>query len=89
MRTSNVQHPTSNARLYFDVGLTFNGGDHMVCSGRRIAGDRPRDDHFHELILQGSTAYWDAYLRGDESAKKWLKEDYVKVIGTDGVFELK
>jgi dienelactone hydrolase len=69
--------------------ITFTGGDHMVFSGRRIAADQPKDHHFHELILQGTTAYWDAYLRGDESAKKWLKDDYSKAVGTDGVFEQK
>jgi dienelactone hydrolase len=69
--------------------ITFTDGDHMVFSGRRIAADRPKDDHFHELILQGSTAYWDAYLRSDESAKRWLKEDYAKAVAADGVFEQK
>ena len=68
--------------------LTLTGGDHMVFSGR-LLGDRPNDARFHDLILQGSVAFWDAYLRGDEPAKKWLKDDYIKLVGDDGVFEQK
>jgi predicted dienelactone hydrolase len=67
--------------------LTLTGGDHMVFSGQRLTGLKPTDDHFHQLIQQGTQAFWDAYLRGDDSAKKWLKEGYAKVVDKDGVFE--
>jgi dienelactone hydrolase len=70
--------------------ITFDGGDHMIFSGRRIAGgDRPKDETFHELICTGTVAFWDAYLRGDDAAKSWLKDDYGKSVGADGVFEQK
>jgi predicted dienelactone hydrolase len=53
--------------------LVFDGGDHMVFSGAR--GRRPggeNDELFHRLICQGTTAFLDSMLRGDESARSWL-----------------
>jgi predicted dienelactone hydrolase len=68
--------------------LTFTGGDHMLFSGRE-AGARPgTDERYHRLILLGSTVFFDAYLRGDESAKKWLSGgDYKTLVGDAGKFE--
>jgi len=42
------------------------------------------------VILAGSTAFWDAYLRDDAAAKRWLANgDFAAALGTDGVFEQK
>jgi predicted dienelactone hydrolase len=68
--------------------LTFQGGDHMVFSGRSgFRGDRSKDELFHSLILQGSTAFWDAYLKGEAGAKKWLFGDFEKAVGGQGRVE--
>ena len=32
----------------------------------------PQDPRYHREILALSTAFWDAYLRGDSAARKWL-----------------
>jgi dienelactone hydrolase len=71
--------------------VTFQGGDHMIFSGRRILeGDRAKDPLFHSLILQGTTAFWDAYLKGDAAAKDWLaKGGYAAALGADGKLEEK
>ncbi|HEY2289845.1 MAG TPA: hypothetical protein VGM86_04000 [Thermoanaerobaculia bacterium] len=70
--------------------VTFQGGDHMVFSGRLIQAERPKDPVFHSLILQGTTAFWDAYLKGDAAAKDWLaKGGYAAALGTDGKLEEK
>lgn len=71
--------------------LILTGGDHMVFSGRRLLlGGGPKDDRFHELILMGSTAFWDAYLKGDAAAKAWMSSGGFKsAIGTDGTYEQK
>jgi hypothetical protein len=79
--------------------VTFEGGDHMVFSDRRwrtiarepgTGGDPSRDARFHDLILQATTAFWDAYLRGDAAALRWLAEGgFEAVLGKDGVFEQK
>jgi predicted dienelactone hydrolase len=70
--------------------VTFDGGDHMVFSGRTILGDRAKDAVFHDLILKGTLAFWDAYLGGDAKAKAWLQDgEFKKAIGSAGVLELK
>jgi len=68
--------------------VTFNGADHMVFSGHLFA--QPADAQFQPFILAGSTAFWDAYLKGNAAAKKWLYNGgFAQLIGTKGVFEKK
>jgi len=83
-------------RLPFDhiVGsdqylVIFKDGDHMVFSGRkRLLGGEKKDALFHDLIRMSSTAFWDAYLKGDTKAKVWLAEGgFETVLGNDGTFE--
>jgi predicted dienelactone hydrolase len=70
--------------------VTFQGGDHMIFYGGPLGAGRPRDLPFHSLILQGSTAFWDAYLKGDAKAKAWLAGGgYAAVLGKDGKLEEK
>jgi len=67
--------------------ITFNDGDHMIFSGR---GRRPAepDRTFQALICESSTAFWDAYLRGDGQARAWLTNDFKAVLGASGTFEM-
>lgn len=70
--------------------VTFQGGDHMIFSGRFLESERPKDPLFHSLILQGTTAFWDAYLKGDAAAKAWLAQGgYAAALGKDGKLEEK
>jgi len=71
--------------------LTFTGGDHMVFSGRpRVMGGGENDQRFQNLILQATTAFWDAYLWGDAAAKAWLAGGgFQAVLGEAGTFEMK
>jgi len=71
--------------------VTFEGGDHMVFSGQRLrGGDGKKDPLFHDLIRKSTTAFWDAYLKGDAAAKKWLAEGgFREVMGKDGRLEIK
>jgi predicted dienelactone hydrolase len=70
--------------------VTFQGGDHMIFSGRLHGEQRPKDPLFRSLILQGTTAFWDAYLQGDAKAKTWLGGGgYAAALGTDGKLESK
>jgi predicted dienelactone hydrolase len=71
--------------------LTFNGGDHMVFSGR-LAGEaaREKDPVFQNLVCLGSTAFWDAYLKDDAKAKEWLTGGgFETALKDDGKFEKK
>lgn len=91
----------ADRRLPFDniVGadqflVVFNGGDHMIFSGRSrpasAAGRGEKDGLFQDLIRQGTTAFWDAYLRGDAAAKTWLTGGgFEATLGSDGTFEKK
>jgi dienelactone hydrolase len=71
--------------------VTFQGGDHMIFSGRRLqSGGGEKDARFQDLILQGTTAFWDAYLKGDAAAKSWLSRGgYAGALGGDGKLEVK
>ncbi|HEV7505956.1 MAG TPA: hypothetical protein VGS07_13700 [Thermoanaerobaculia bacterium] len=71
--------------------VIFQGGDHMIFAGQRLrASEGAKDPHFQDLILQGTTAFWDAYLKGDAAAKSWLSRGgYAAVLGADGKLEVK
>jgi dienelactone hydrolase len=70
--------------------ITFTNGDHQLFSGRETPNRPATDERYHKLILQGSLAFWDAYLRGDEPAKKWLSDGgFEKLVGDAGKFEVR
>ena len=52
-------------------------GDHMVYNGTRgkLSVNPKRDEH-EAIIKLASLAFWDAYLKDDERAMKWLSELY-------------
>jgi hypothetical protein len=68
--------------------ITFTGGDHLIFSGRgRLAGGE-KDAHFQNLIRVTTTAFWDAYLKGDRRAMELFKDGGIqRAIGEDGTFE--
>jgi len=37
-----------------------------------------RNPAHHQWILMATTAFWDAYIRGDEAAAAWLRSDALK-----------
>ncbi len=70
--------------------ITFKDGDHMTFSGRGKIGNTKRDDELQKMICIGSTAFWDAYLTGDPSAKAWFTDgSFERVLGGEGKFEKK
>jgi pimeloyl-ACP methyl ester carboxylesterase len=71
--------------------VTFDGGDHMIFSGRgRLALGGAKDAEFQGLIRIATLAFWDAYLKGDAKAKAWLSGGgFEKALGKDGKFEQK
>ncbi|HZV36788.1 MAG TPA: hypothetical protein VFB72_19580 [Verrucomicrobiae bacterium] len=68
--------------------LIFNGGDHMVFSGRpRDWGNGEKDAEFQKDVCICSTAFWDAYLKNETDAKAWLTDGGAqKVLKEDGTF---
>lgn len=71
--------------------LIFQGGDHMVFSGRpRLWPGGEQDRHFQGLIRLAATAFLEAYLKGDAAARRWLAEGGLAgALGPDGVLEVK
>jgi predicted dienelactone hydrolase len=77
--------------------VIFQGGDHMVFSGRGLAGgpmagngNPAMDPTFQVLIQQSTTAFWDAYLKSDEKAQKWLADGGCKaMLGQHATLEVK
>lgn len=72
--------------------VTFKDGDHMIFSDHdKRFGDRSKDPAFRLLIQQASTAFWDAYLKGDAKAKTWLgaADGFAKALGAYGIWEKK
>ncbi len=53
--------------------LVLHNAEHSVFTDRALPGDHePRNPNHHRVILALSTAFWDAYLRGDADALAWL-----------------
>ncbi|MDR3614522.1 MAG: hypothetical protein P4L53_13250 [Candidatus Obscuribacterales bacterium] len=73
--------------------VNFNGGDHMIFSGRNLRGEQGRDavkdEHFHALINKLSLAFFDAYLKGDQKQKQWLKQSAAEYLGNAAEFKCK
>ena len=73
--------------------VIFNGGDHMIFSGRgRLAAPEEiaQDDVFQKLICVSTTAFWDAYLKGNAEARQWLLSGGCeKMLGGLATFEHK
>lgn len=77
---------TKSADAYL---LIFQDGDHMVFSGR-VGVLRPLDKQQQDLIRTSSLAFWDAYLKNDAVARKWLADGgFEKALGSGGTFEKK
>ena len=82
--------PFDHSRNSDQFLVTFNGGDHMVFSGRGRLNEKTTDKEFQKLICIGSTAFWDAYLTGDPSAKAWFTGGgFEQALGKEGTFEKK
>jgi len=53
--------------------VIFDKATHMNFGERDFAGKEQNGDRYHKAILALSTAFWDAHLKGDKAAMKWLK----------------
>lgn len=53
--------------------LVLDNAEHSAFTERALPGEREkRNPNHHKVILALSTAFWDAYLRDDATAKTWL-----------------
>lgn len=53
--------------------LVLDNAEHSAFTDRALPGDtQRRNPNHHRAILALSTAFWDAFLRGDDAAQAWL-----------------
>lgn len=73
------------------VLVVFDGGDHMLFSGRTQAGrDEARDARYRADIQQVTLAFLDAYLRGNGALRSWLLDGgMADALGWDARVEVK
>lgn len=72
--------------------VNFQDGDHMIFAGtnRLRPEEREQDAKFQKLICAATTAFWDAYLKSNRTAKEWLLNGgFAGQLGTHGAFEKK
>lgn len=69
--------------------ITFKGGDHMIFNGARRRAEKPGDKQMLAEIERLSTAFLDAYLRGDTDQQRWLDTDASSFVASDAKFERK
>jgi len=84
--------PFDNMNGPDDYLIVFNGADHMTFSGRLMNTKKTErnDKEFQKYITMSSTAFWDAYLKGDVKAKQWLAGGgFKQTLGNVGTFEVK
>jgi predicted dienelactone hydrolase len=61
--------------------LVLWDAEHSAFTDRKLPGDRePRNPNHHRVILALSTAFWDAYLQENATAKAWLDGDGPKSV---------
>lgn len=83
---------TQHAPAYL---LIFQDGDHRVFSGRsrnRKAdkADGEHDEAYQKIICEASTAFWDAALKKDPAAERWLVNGgLADALSKAGTFEYK
>ena len=87
-RTKPYQYIDNNIPQFL---LVLDKADHMTFSGRRL--DTPEetetDQHHIAAVQRGVQAFYDAYLKGDGKALKWLRKDFVKTLHKADRFEWK
>jgi hypothetical protein len=90
-RAAQRRLPFDHSRKADALLITFQGGDHMIFSGRRRGGLRKlRDAGFQEWILLSSVAFWEATLKENRAARAWLWEGQLaRGLGERGMLEAK
>jgi predicted dienelactone hydrolase len=82
--------PYDHIHLADQYLIIFEGGDHMIFSGRLQFFWGNRDEKFQKLVRATSLEFWDAYLKRDSAAKNWLNDGTCKeYLGKKAVYERK
>lgn len=61
--------------------LVLDGAEHSAFTDRALPGDSlPRNPNHHRVMLAFTTAFFDAFLRGDAQARAWLEGEGAKAL---------
>lgn len=61
--------------------LVLDGAEHSAFGDRRLPGEvQAWNPNHHRVLLAVTTAFWDAYLRGEAAAKTWLDGSEVRSV---------
>lgn len=60
--------------------VVFDKATHGAFGERPLRGAPAADPRYHKAILALTTAFWDAELKGDQEARKWLNGDGAKSV---------
>jgi predicted dienelactone hydrolase len=61
--------------------LVLNNAEHSAFTERSLPGETERrNPNHHRAVLALTTAFWDAYLRNDADARRWLDGDAVNSV---------
>lgn len=71
--------------------IVFDRAEHSAFTDRALPGDKePRNPNHHRAILALSTAFWDAYLLDNATAKSWLTgQEAQRMLESSDVWEKK
>jgi predicted dienelactone hydrolase len=71
--------------------IIYDGADHMTFSGRTPLLSSPaRDDRYEGSIKVVTTAFWNAWLKGDANEQKMFTDGWIKkLLGPTDVYEWK
>lgn len=71
--------------------LVLDKAEHSAFTERALPGETERrNPNHHRAMLAVTTAFWDAYLRQDKAARKWLDSDAVRsVLEKDDQWQMK
>ena len=60
-----------------------------LCLAAAALNASGQNERFRSFIRQSTTAFWDAYLKGDPAAKAWFTGELSKELGAVGKLEKK
>jgi predicted dienelactone hydrolase len=79
LKSRQAVYPALHGAPKYEVVL--HNAEHSVFADRGLPGDRePRNPNHHRVILALSTAFWDAYLRANDTALAWLNGNGPRLI---------
>jgi predicted dienelactone hydrolase len=87
------RRPYDSIRAPDQYLIIIKDADHFAFSDNKLdllGGLQKRVPEHHDYIRAATTAFWDAYLKGDENAKAWLRDGgFAAVVKDDATIEHK